>query len=130
MKYAVVRLDGVTELRQSPEMPQDGIPLTDEQYSGIATGELILEAGNVVANPNYPPPPPPRNVPGEIDAIERQTLMPRATREFMLVLYAAQAAGAGITVANLLDPLHAAYSPAYAKLKTLDIEIAALRDLL
>lgn len=71
-----------------------------------------------------------RDIQGEIDAMEKATLMPRATREFMLVLYAMQAATAGITVAQLLDAQNPAYSPAYARLSALDTEIAALRALL
>ena len=66
MKYATIRQDGVTELRQSPKMPQDGIALTDEQYEGLAQGSMILEAGAVVTNPNWPP------VPDPADAIRQQ----------------------------------------------------------
>lgn len=43
-------------------MPQDGIPLTDEQYEALAQGSMLLEAGNVVSNPNWPPVPNPADV--------------------------------------------------------------------
>lgn len=59
MKYATIRQDGVTELRQSPAAPQDAILLSDEQYEGLAQGSMILEAGDVVVNPNWPPAPAP-----------------------------------------------------------------------
>lgn len=62
MKYATIRQDGVTELRQSPDAPQDAILLSDEQYEGLAQGSMILEAGNVITNPNWPPVPDPANV--------------------------------------------------------------------
>lgn len=63
----------------------------------------------------------------QIDAIERQTLVSRPVREFMLTLFKAQAAAAGVTEANLLDPQHPAYSPAYKKVWDCNEDIKALR---
>lgn len=54
----------------------------------------------------------------QIADLERATLMPRATREFMLTFFAATAASQGV------DPMT---SPAYVKVKALDDQIAALR---
>lgn len=57
----------------------------------------------------------------QIDALEAQTLLPRVTREFMLQLFAAQAAAANV------DPLE---NFGYRKVKELDDQITALRSLL
>lgn len=54
----------------------------------------------------------------QISGLEQTTLMPRATREFMLTFFAATAASQGV------DPMT---SPAYVKVKALDDQIAALR---
>jgi len=66
----------------------------------------------------------------QIDALETGNLMPRATREFMLLQYAAMAGAQNppVTVAQLLDPTNAAYSPAFAKLEALDQQVKALRS--
>jgi hypothetical protein len=55
----------------------------------------------------------------EIAALESQTLLPRVTREFMLLSFAQAAAQAGV------DP---GANAAYAKVKELDDKIAALRS--
>lgn len=54
----------------------------------------------------------------QIADLERATLMPRATREFMLTFFAATAESQGI------DPTT---SPAYVKVKALDTQISELR---
>lgn len=53
MKYAIVRQDGVTEVREdSYELPQNAIKLNDEQYQQLCSGEYILQNGLIVVNPN------------------------------------------------------------------------------
>jgi hypothetical protein len=53
MKYAIVRLDGVPEIRQdaSDELPPDAIPLTDEQHAGLLSRSLVVANGQVVPAP-------------------------------------------------------------------------------
>jgi len=85
--------------------------LPDEDYSED-------QPAPVAPNPDYA---------AEIDALERQNLMPRATREFMLLMYSTTAAGQGIPPSQLLDPNDTHYSPAFAKLESLDLQIKALR---
>ena len=63
----------------------------------------------------------------EIDSLERQALMPRATREFMLQMYSTTAAGQGISTPQLIDPNDTHYSPGFAKLSALDLQIKQLR---
>lgn len=58
MKYAIIRPDGVMELRQAAEATE-GILLTDEDYAGLISGQLVIVAGEVVTNPNPPVPPAP-----------------------------------------------------------------------
>ena len=53
MKYAVLRQDGVTEIREDSHPLQDGaFVLTDEQYDQLISGTHILQNGQIVANPN------------------------------------------------------------------------------
>ena len=55
MKYAIVRQDGVTEIREDSYPLQEGaIVLTDEQYDQLIGGQYILQNGQIVANPNPP----------------------------------------------------------------------------
>ena len=54
----------------------------------------------------------------EIDQLERESLLPRVTREFMLLSFATTAAGMGV------DPMT---NVAYVKVKELDDRIALLR---
>lgn len=58
----------------------------------------------------------------KIAEIERQTLMNRAVREFMLLSAEATAAAHGVTPANLY-----LVNPAYKAVKDVDTQIAALR---
>jgi hypothetical protein len=55
MKYAIVRQDGVTEIRQdSFTSVENSIELTDEQYNQLVSGFFILQDNKIVANPNPP----------------------------------------------------------------------------
>lgn len=63
-------------------------------------------------------PDPKESIRAEIDQLERDSLLPRVTREFMLLSFATTAAGMGV------DPLS---NVAYVKVKELDDRIAALR---
>jgi len=84
-----------------------------------AYADLIatVEAG---VKPPIPPTPAEINasINAQIAGLEQATLMPRATREFMLTFFAATASSQGV------DPMT---SPAYVKVKALDDQIAALR---
>lgn len=55
---------------------------------------------------------------GDIDHMEKEAMLPRVVREFMLAAFAAQAQAAGV------DPM---LNVGYARLKTLDNEISNLR---
>lgn len=53
MKYAIVREDGATEIREdSYPLQENAIALTDEQHTQLISGKYILQDGQVVANPN------------------------------------------------------------------------------
>jgi hypothetical protein len=55
MKYAIVRLDGVTEIREDNyTMPAEGIELTDEQYDQLLSGAYIVQNKQIIANPSPP----------------------------------------------------------------------------
>lgn len=66
----------------------------------------------------------------QIEALERQHMLPRATREFMLTFMEAtaiqQGAGQGLTAPQAIAALRAGNS-GYRKVKELDEQIAALR---
>jgi len=52
MKYAIVREDNATEIREDGYPLQDGaIALTDEQYDQLINGTHILQSGKIVVNP-------------------------------------------------------------------------------
>lgn len=55
---------------------------------------------------------------GDIDHMEKEAMLPRVTREFMLAAFEAQAAAAGV------DPM---LNVGYARMKELDTKIADMR---
>ena len=53
MKYAIMREDGATEIREDMyPLQENAIALTDEKYAQLISGKYILQNGEVVANPN------------------------------------------------------------------------------
>ena len=53
MKYAIVREDGATEIREdSYPLQANSIALTDEQHAQLISGKYVLQNGQVVINPN------------------------------------------------------------------------------
>jgi hypothetical protein len=55
MKYAVLRQDGATEVREDSHPFQEGaIVLTDADYDKLISGEYVLQDGQIVVNPNPP----------------------------------------------------------------------------
>ena len=55
MKYAIVREDNATEIREDNYPLQDGaIVLTDEQYDQLISNTHILQNGEIVANQTPP----------------------------------------------------------------------------
>ena len=55
MKYAIVRTDGVTEVREDSYPLQEGaIVLTDADYDKLISGQYVLQNGQIVANPTPP----------------------------------------------------------------------------
>ena len=55
MKYAIVRTDGVTEIREDSHPLQEGaMVLTDAEYDQLISGQYVLQDGQIVANPTPP----------------------------------------------------------------------------
>ena len=55
MKYAIIREDGITELREDVHEKSDSIiELTDEQYNQLLNSTHIISNGDIVVNPNPP----------------------------------------------------------------------------
>jgi hypothetical protein len=53
MKYALIRQDGVTEIREDSYPLQEGaFALTDAQYDQLISGQYILQNNQIVANPS------------------------------------------------------------------------------
>ena len=103
-------------------MPNYKSPDNKVHYLDSAEYEHLLPAGSIQitdeeAEALLPKPvaPKPQDI---IDSMERTTLLPRVTREFMLAAFAAQAAAAGV------DPMS---NIGYARLKALDEQISTLR---
>lgn len=90
--------------------------------------EINVQTGEVTELPDAPPSPQPPPEPEkdkakrQITEIERETLMNRAVREFMLLSAEAQAAAQGVTPVQLY-----AANPAYKSVKDVDAQVAALR---
>lgn len=81
-------------------LPSGSVPITDEEAAALAPKPVAPSAQE------------------QITALEQQTLLPRVTREFMLLSFASTAQGMGV------DPTT---NIAYVKVKELDDQIAALR---
>ena len=114
----------------------EGNPVRCHSYADVQMDMLRADLGDDAATyadlialveANIKPPIPPTQeeinagINAQISGLEQATLMPRATREFMLTFFATTAANQGV------DP---ATSPAYVKVKALDDQIAALRRML
>ena len=87
----------------------------------VMTGEqrvVDLTPEEIAALPVYVPPDPRIAIQAEIDDLERTQLLPRITREFMLLQFAAVAAQQGVNPMTNI---------AYARLKEFDDQVAALR---
>lgn len=112
---------------------EDGAQIKCHSYADVQMDMLRADLGadsasyaDLIATveANIKPPVPPTtaeinaSIAAQIAGLEQATLMPRATREFMLTLFAATAASQGV------DPMT---SPAYVKVKALDDQIATLR---
>ena len=55
MKYALIRQDGITEIREDHNsLQENAIVLTNEQYEQLISGQFVLENGQIVSNPNPP----------------------------------------------------------------------------
>ena len=55
MKYAIVRTDGVTEVREDSHPFQEGaMVLTDAEYDQLISGQYVLQNSQIVANPTPP----------------------------------------------------------------------------
>lgn len=53
MKYALIRKDGITEIREDSYPLQEGaFALTDAQYDQLISGQYILQNNQIVANPS------------------------------------------------------------------------------
>jgi len=63
----------------------------------------------------------------QIDALERQQLLPRITRDMHRMVTLQAAAAQGITEAQLLDENDSAFSPGYKRFYDFDAQIASLR---
>lgn len=66
----------------------------------------------------------------ELTALEQANLMPRVTREFLIIATLQQAAQLGLTVGQLLDAGDPAFSPGFKKMWDFNEQTKALRKLL
>lgn len=90
--------------------------------------EINVQTGEVTELPDAPPsqqpPPEPEKdkAKRQITEIERETLMNRAVREFMILSAEAQATTQGVTPEQLYT-----VNPAYKSVKDVDTQVTALR---
>ena len=53
MKYALIRKDGITEIREDSYPLQEGaFELTNAQYDQLISGQYLLQNNQIVANPS------------------------------------------------------------------------------
>lgn len=97
--------------------------LDDERFAHLLPDGCVRiseEEATVLTTP--PPEPEKSKAKRQIAEIERETLMNRAVREFMILSAEAQAAAQGVTPAQLY-----AANPAYKSVKDVDAQVTALR---
>lgn len=119
--YQLTNTDTVIRLADGANIPADPANADWIQY------QFWLTAGNTPQAVELPPAP---SAHEQIEALERQHMLPRATRDFMLTFMEAtaiqQGAGQGLTAPQAIAALRAGNS-GYRKVKELDEQIAALR---
>lgn len=97
----------------------------------VSTGEVSEREMTAEEIADIPPPPPPPHASVQIAALEREHMLPKATRKFMLTFMEStaiqQGAGQGLTPEQSLVVLMAG-NPGYAAVKGLDNQIEALED--
>ena len=110
-------------------IPSDAIEITREQHAALMAGQ---SGGQVIGSDaqGLPvlmdrPDPEPASPAAQIDALERQYMLPRPVRDVLLPLMEAKAAELGYTPAQLRIA-----NPGYRRVKELDEQIAALRAML
>lgn len=103
----------------------------EERYAFGEPGLLLMTEQEVSDHISQPPTPP--SPLQQIEALEREHMLPKATRKFMLSFMEAtaiqQGAGQGLTPEQSLAALTAG-NPGYAAVKSLDNQIEALAALL
>jgi hypothetical protein len=112
--YKLTNSTRITRLSDGASIP------ADPANTDYAAYLQWLAEGNT---PEPADPPPPPDYAAQILALERENMMPRITREFMLLDAVAKAAAQGITEPQLYAGMFA-----YRKLKDFDMQIAALRS--
>ncbi len=94
--------------------PDNSLHFIEPAFSHLLpAGSVPITAEEAEALRPVPPPPSPLE---QITSMEREQLMPRATREFMLMFMEANA-----------TPEILAVNPGYQAVKAFDLQIAALR---
>lgn len=101
-------------------IPSDAVEITDEAHTllieGQSSGMVISTDANGVPV-LIAPEPVPQSVLKQIESMEREQLMPRATREFMLMFMEANAPAEVLAV-----------NPGYQAVKVFDNQIVTLRS--
>lgn len=93
----------------------------EENPQGIPVDGLSVGVGDVYDGVNFSKPQPSAEqiraaALSELTEMEREALMPRVTREFLITATLMQATQLGISQASLLDPLDPAFSPGFKKM--------------
>lgn len=106
--------------------PDNSLHVIDPEFAHMLPAgclQITDEEAKAIRAANAPQPDPVQLVKDQIAAIERDTLMNRATREFMIALAEKEAAASGYTPAQLY-----AVNLGYRKIKDIDTQVAALRE--
>lgn len=90
-------------------LPAGCVEITDTEAEQIRQAAIVLPTQNEI-------------IQSQIDALEKQTMLPRVTREFMLAQTVITAQMAGVD-----EPTLYTSNVGYRKVKDMDAQIAALR---
>ena len=104
----------------------------EENPQGIQVDGLSVGVGDIYDGANFSKPQPSAEqikaaALTELTEMEREALMPRVTREFLITATLMQAAQLGISQASPLDPLDPAFSPGFAKMWVFNERTKVLR---
>lgn len=129
IKYATIRQDGVTEIREdSGPLPEGAIELSDQEYEQLKSNQYVIQNGAIVP---YTPPAPTVDPRDQIESVSNAALRSGVLYELVQLamdqfMAWAKSQNPDITEADLITEGGPYYSVGYAKNKALRDQLLAL----